>query len=101
MSLNDNPVGSLGVGRVEIQKDDVAVPLSATPVPCVWVIVYAIFDVVVGGAGVTRESEEAETELEGLLLKAGESITIPVGDLNALYINGPEENTVSFLYGIA
>jgi len=97
MSLNDNPVSSLGTGRKAVAEKEKATAL-ASGTPCVWVTISADKKVVVGGSKVVSKAAERA----GVLLEAGDTLTIPVADLGQVYIDALEaETSVSYVYGVA
>jgi len=102
MSINDNPVSSLGTGRKTVAEGGKAVALATTTTSCVWVTITAETDntgiITVGGKGVLSKLEERQ----GVPLEKGDSVTIPVGDLAQVYIDTTvNSDGVTYCYGVA
>ena len=101
MALLDNPAPGIGGGRAVVTTATTAVVLTSTDTSVAWVIIQAETDntgkVAVGDSGVVAA---IGTQSNGVILTAGESVTLPVADLNALYIDSTVSGDgVTYFYG--
>lgn len=99
MALLDNPAGSVGDGRKTVTA---ASPEKIGSAVCSWVCIQAETDntgeIVVGGSTVVA----ALATRRGLSLTKGDTITLPVNNLAAIYIDTTvSTDGVTFTYGIA
>ena len=101
MALLDNPVPSIGGGRAFVTTATTAVVLASTNIPIAWVIVQAETNntglIAVGDSAVVAA---VGTQSNGVILSAGESVTLPVANLNTLYIDSTvSTDGVTYFYG--
>jgi len=101
MAKLDNPSGRIGGGRAVCTTAGTANVIVTTNVPCSWVIIQAETDnagnVMIGDSSVDITDT---SQTNGIILDAGESITLPISDLGELYIDsGTSGDGITYLYG--
>lgn len=101
MGLLDHPASSIGGGRKVVTTAGTAVPLISTVASTNWVIVQAETDntgkIAVGDSGVLAA---LTSQTRGVVLSAGESVTLPLSDLRQVYIDSTVNGDgVTYLYG--
>lgn len=90
----------LGDGRKAVTTAGTRVPLSASAVPCCWIILTALSGntgtVVVGSSTVVASLATRR----GMPLDASDSVNLSVTDLNAIYLDSAVDGEgVTFVYG--
>ena len=99
MALLENPAGGIGTGRKVVTTAATAVQITSTPTSIISVAVQAetnnAAEVAVGDSNVVA-IDDAE---RGILLAAGESTTLAIGDLSLLWIDSKTSGDgVTYLY---
>jgi hypothetical protein len=100
VSIYANPASSIVSGNTVVTTAGTRVPLSTTQAVIAWVIITAApantGKITVGGVDVVAT---ADAEL-GVTLSAGDSITLPVNNLNSVYLDSTVSgDEVGYLYG--
>ena len=101
MALLDNPVPGIGGGRATVTTATTAEVLTTANTSVAWVIIQAETNntglIAVGDSSVVAA---AGTQSNGVILSAGESVTLPVADINDLYIDSTvSTDGVMYFYG--